>query len=261
VSGTRYTRYVIISSPRSGTHMLRTSLSAHPTVVCLAEMFNPDLADKEPYDASTSERTILDEHVFRKYPPQIEAVGFAIHRSGAPIGSWNGVWRLLEADAELRVILLHRYDLLRRYLSHCIMRERNRSGRREFEPEPRRYAPEALQAEFERYENELASFRRDFAKHAMLQISYEELCDRYEETLTRIQTFLGVTSRTLAPGTQRNEMRPPDRIIENFTELAAAFAKTRWAYFFKPEPEPQPQPRDSLDAACSATVTLIPVRS
>jgi len=231
--------------------MLRTALSRHPNIVSLAEMFNPDLIDKDLYDVSTPATTILREHIFREHPPEIAAVGFILHRGGAPIGRWEGVWTELEADAGLRVILLHRHDLLRRFLSHCIMRERNRSGRADFVPEPRRYERSALQAEFERYENELAGFRRRFAGHPILQVSYEELCRDFDAAIARIELFLGVAPHPLTPGTQRNPPTPAERLVSNFDELATAFAPTRWAWFFRRD-----LAIESLAGDASGTVNL-----
>ena len=249
--GHRYKRFVILSSPRSGTHMLRTSLNKHRNVESLAEMFNPDLIGDEAFDTLTPEKTILSEHIYRPYTSEISAVGFAIHRAGAPLGNWGGVWDLLEADQELHVILLHRHDLLRRYLSHCTMRERNRSGDKTLQPKPRRCEPEDLKGEFEQYEKTLASFKRRFGKHPLLQVSYEDLCARYAETLTRIQGFLGLPYQSVAPGTQRNPSIPPSHLLENFDELADAFARTRWAYFFRTLPG-----AGALSANRSATFSL-----
>jgi hypothetical protein len=251
MNGRDYTRFLLLSSPRSGTHMLRTALNRHANIVSLAEMFNPDLIEKELYDVSTPATAILREHIFREYPPEIAAVGFILHRGGAPIGRWEGIWPELEADLALRVILLHRHDLLRRFLSHCIMRERRRSGRGDFVPEPRRYEPSELQAEFERYEGELAGFRRRFADHPMLQVSYEELCSDYDATIARIELFLGVGQRPLTPGTRRNPPRPAERLVTNFDELAAAFARSRWAWFFRRDPGIEPLAGDA-----SGTVNL-----
>jgi hypothetical protein len=160
-----YRRFLILSSPRCGTHMLRTSFSGHPNVVARTELFNPDWNRNEPFDDSMPAATVLAKHVFRPYPGRVGAVGFALHRSGARLGNWLDLWRLLEADTDLQVISLRRDDLLRRYVSFCLMRERNRSGEGEaFMPAPRAYRAADLQAEFERAERELAVLAPFFTK-------------------------------------------------------------------------------------------------
>jgi hypothetical protein len=42
VDNSPYRRFLILSSPRSGTHMLRTSFDGHPSIVAHTELFNPD---------------------------------------------------------------------------------------------------------------------------------------------------------------------------------------------------------------------------
>jgi len=229
-----YRRFLILSSPRSGTHMLRTSFHGHPEVVAHTELFNPDWNRNEPFDDTLPAATVLRDHAFRVYPARVAAVGFALHRSGARFGAWPDLWALLEADAALHVISLRRHDLLRRYLSHCLMRERNRSGQgAAFVPAPRAYRPHDLRAEFERAERELAAFDRRFAGHPLLRVAYEQLRDDYGATLRRIQVFLGVRPRPVQPVTTLNASPPLERLIANHDELARAFAPTRWGWFFR----------------------------
>lgn len=229
-----FRRFLILSSPRCGTHMLRTSFADHPSVIAHTELFNPDWNVNEPFDDSIPAKRILDEYVFRRQPATIGAVGFALHRSGARFGNWPELWNLLEADAELAVISLRRNDLLRRFISFCLMRERNRSGLGDaFVPSPRAYRPADLQSEFERAESELAAFDERFADHPLLPVSYEQLVDDYAPTLRRIQVFLGVRPEPVRPATDRNGGPALDRLITNHAELAEAFATTRWSWFFR----------------------------
>jgi hypothetical protein len=225
-----YRRFMILSWPRCGTHMLRTSLGGHRDVVALAEMFNPDWTEDAPFDENTPAEKILNDHVFCDYPEGTRAVGFALHRSGARFGKWPGLWQRLEADESLHVISLRRNNLLRRALSFRIMVEPKTSP-----PEPKRMSPEQLRLEFERREQELTRFDQRFSEHPLLPVSYEELCTQYETTLGRIQAFLGVPTRPLQPGTTRERPRRLQDAIANFDELAEAFAATRWAWFFDEE--------------------------
>lgn len=254
----RYRRFLMLSSPRCGTHMLRTSFHDHPAVIARTELFNPDWNRKEPLDESLPARVILSEQVYRDYPARVEAVGFALHRSGARFGQWPTLWSLLESDTEIHVISLRRNNLLRRYISHCVMRERNRSGQgKAYIPPPRRYQPKELQSEFERAEKETADFDQRFAAHPLLPVPYEQLCDDYVATLRRIQVFLGVRARAVAPHTDRNPTPPLDQLISNFEELARAFADTRWAWYFREATPGKARGTDAqrpLSARCEVTL-------
>jgi hypothetical protein len=211
--------------------MLRTSLDGHPAIAALAEMFNPDWTEDAPFDENTPAETILQEHIFRSYPADTGAVGFALHRSGARFGNWPRLWQRLEADESLYVISLRRENLLRRFLSFRIMVEPKTQP-----PQPKVFRPEQLRAEFERRERELAEFDRRFSRHPLLPVRYEELCGDYEAAVGRVQAFLGVSPQPLQPGTTRDRPRRLRDAIANYDELCRTFAATRWAAFFHDEP-------------------------
>jgi hypothetical protein len=245
-------RFLILSSPRCGTHMLRTSFAGHPSVVAHTELFNPDWNRNEPFDDDTPTADILNQYLFRPYPPGVRAVGFVLHRSGARFGNWPDLWSRLEADTELYVISLRRMDLLRRYVSFRIMRERSRSGLGPaFVPARRAYRAEELQAEFERAESELAAFDDRFVAHPLLRVTYEQLCTDYSAVLRRIQVFLGARPQPVQPTTEQNTGPPLEHLITNFDELAAAFAPTRWGWFFRRQ-----APLMTLAASASGTFEL-----
>lgn len=224
-----YTRFMILSSPRSGTHMLRSALASHPSIVSLAEMFNPDWTEGAPFDANTPADTILSEHVFRQYPSSVRAVGFALHRSQARFGNWPDLWSRLEEDDELYVLSLRRRDMLRRYLSWRVMREPKREP-----PEPKEMTRAELEHEFLRHERELIDFDRRFERHPLLHVSYEEMCSDWPACIEAVQTFLGVPLRKLRPATEPNPRRRLAASIDGFDDLAAQFAATRWASLFRP---------------------------
>jgi hypothetical protein len=231
--------------------MLRTSFHGHTNVVARTELFNPDWNRNEGFDDATSATRLLAKHVFGPQPSQVGAVGFVLHRSGARFGNWPDLWDLLERDTGLHVISLRRCDLLRRYLSFCLMRERNQSGFGErFVPAPRAYRAEDLRKEFERTEQEIAACDARFASHPLLPVTYEQLCMDYEPVLRRVQVFLGVRPRPVRPATARNASPVPEDLITNFDALTKTFESTRWAWFF----QPANRPTDRLSARGEATL-------
>jgi len=244
-----YRRFVVVSSPRSGTHMLHSALRRHRHIVARSEAFNPDLVGHDAYDENTSTGEVFNHHVYSKQPPHVGAVGFLLHRADANIGPWGDIWDLLSADTEIRIIMLHRFDLLRRWLSFELMRERTRRGNRQYRPEPVVVEAENLRREFERYEGELVAFRQLFSRHDRLQISYEDLCHRWPQTLRELQLFLGVPQQVLQPGTEANPNIPLRQFIANYDELAQEFALSRWAHCF-------PAPGGALTAVARGGVEL-----
>jgi hypothetical protein len=190
-------------------------------------MFNPDWTNGAPFGERTPEAEILNEHVFCDYPPGIGTVGFRLHRHGARFGRWPLLWQILEHDPLLKVISLSRTNLLRRYLSYRIMRERKDSPRA-----PKFMTEEELTSEFILQEALIEAFNIRFAKHPILHISYEQLCNDWGQTIRRVQEFIGVAPIDLLPTTIANRRSRLAGAIEDFDDLASRFEKTRWAKFF-----------------------------
>ncbi len=225
----KYTRFMILSSPRSGTHMLRTSLNGHPHIEAKSEIFNPGFLKTEAYDENTPVQEIVSKHLFYQYDPNIRAVGFILHRSGAQFGNWPTLWTQLEKDKDLKIIMLNRHNLLRRYLSYCKMRDKNRS----ITACRRYFTVNELKQEFIRHEKEVAEFEQRFSGHEIIHVSYEELCSDYRATMYHLQHFLGVPVKPISPLTEKNQSKDIDQEIGNFNTLRDAFAETRWKWFFE----------------------------
>ena len=103
--------------------MLRSAIANHSRAICLAEMFNPHWNQNAPFSNQTPAQQLLNEFVWTEPPPGVDAIGFTIHRRGAPLGSRDNAFEVLAAEPGLRVIHLRRKSLLRRHLSFRIMKE------------------------------------------------------------------------------------------------------------------------------------------
>lgn len=266
VRSATYRRFVVVSYPRSGTHLLRTSLESHPDVVCQAEFFNSD-SPQLPYPLSTPTREILDAWIFPPFPATVKRAGFvlqAYHPRALKAfpgiranPAWDDVWPRLAAMEGLLVIHLERRNLLRRHLSHCMSRQtgiwhswdRRRVERishlappppEQVGNEPPRQSveidPDRLFEDF----HEVECWRRFAAEalgsHPSLTVTYEELCGEYTEACRRVQRFLGVREIDLEPAVRKLESRPLRDVIRNFHQLEAAFRGTEWESFFEEEP-------------------------
>jgi len=256
-----YTRFVLISHLRSGTHLLRSLLESHPAIVCQSEVFNSDDPDL-PYPLTTSSREVLDRWVYREFEPPVRCAGFVL-QVYHPLGlkafpgirenpHWLDVWDILEGMPELRVIHLRRGNHLRRHLSHVMARQSGDWHR--WEPDrlddvTHLHRPEIpgvggaqrpvvrldagrLREDFEEVEQLHARVTGRFRHHAYLPLSYEFLCDQPELAAQRLTQFLGVDSLPLRPAVSKLELRPLAECIENFSELKSEFSGTRWSGLF-----------------------------
>ena len=123
-----YRRFMILSGPRTGSHMLAQALNSAPHIVCFREVFNGRLDfiqyQVDGYD-DFSERDIalrkddpvrfLRERIFCDHPEGVRAVGFKFHYGH----QWDfpGILEALTGDAGLHVIRLERRNLLRMLVS------------------------------------------------------------------------------------------------------------------------------------------------
>lgn len=222
-----YRKFIILSSPRSGTHMLRTTLRNHPNIAARSELFNPDFIRNKPFGPETPALEILNKYIFRNYPDHIKMVGFIIHRSGTPFGDWPDLWSLLQEDKSICIISLRRRNLLRRYLSYQTMRTFRGKP-----TQPLTFNPEVLKEDFIYQEKEVEAFDQQFAGHPIIKVYYEDLCADYHRTVKKVLRFLKVKNQKLWPDEKGKPIRKLQEAIANYDDLKVYFSQTKWAPFF-----------------------------
>ena len=258
----QYTRFVIISHLRSGTHLLRTLLESHPGIVCQTEVFNSDNPNL-PYPLSTPVDTVLNDWVFRDFPPETECAGFvlqAYHPGGLKAfpgirenALWSEIWTRLQHMPDLKVIHLRRRNGLRRHLSHLMAR---RTGTwHHWDPEqvnevthlekpvlqkpdaatrPRlRLDAERLRLDFEEVDQLHRRVTTLFGGGMYFPLVYEELAADPERWGAELLRFLGLAPQALKSAVSKLEKRPLRDSIENFDELKRAFSGTPWQGYFE----------------------------
>nr|WED68931.1 hypothetical protein PJ912_01055 [Pectobacterium colocasium] len=95
---TRYQKFAIVSTPRAGTHLLRTLLGSHPNIEMHGEAFNRFGQHLLPYSVKdTTMETILHRHLFRPYFEYVEAVGFVLFRDLDSQWGDASIWPALQA--------------------------------------------------------------------------------------------------------------------------------------------------------------------
>jgi hypothetical protein len=125
---TDYVRFIILSGPRTGSHMLAQALNSSPHIVCFREVFNflqnfiqfevEGYDNFDPADLSLRQDDpvrFLDERIFGRHPDPTRAAGFKLHY-GQTMG-YPGLLERLVEDEGIRVIHLRRRNLLRMLVS------------------------------------------------------------------------------------------------------------------------------------------------
>lgn len=257
-----YTKFVIISHLRSGTHLLRSLLESHPQLVCQSEVFNSD-DPALPFSLDMPSRDILDQWVYRDFASSISCAGFVLqvyHPWGLRAfpgirenPGWGDIWALLEAMPDLHVIHLQRENLLRRHLSHLLARKtgnwhnwvpekaaaithlhplpvavENIAGRPAVTLDAER-----LQIDFEEVEALHQEVATRFAGGRYMTLTYEQLSGESDTQSARLLDFLELPPARLEAAVSRLDSRPLCESIRNFEALREEFADTRWSAFFQ----------------------------
>ena len=239
--------------------------------------FRGKARDKRVIDLrNTDPVKFLGQEVFRVYPAHLDAVGFKLlytqarsqkmwwdtpkysdwwkHMDGSRKAWWNAgsdLWSYLRSRTDIRIVHLVRENLLRQKLSGRLAKATNKwgvgatGGIAESEERPRvSLDPELCKRDFEAKERMQREAEQDFKDHDLLRTSYEKILSDPCAELTRIQRFLGLDVESLHTETQKQEKRPLDQAIINYSELHAAMEDTPWIRFFE-----ETDPDYEVDAA------------
>ena len=229
--------------------MLVNYLMSHSDVCCHAEVFGPKVVE---YYGLFIKRTpsamdllfefrardpigFLNNFVF--YAGKRKAVGFKFKFEELSLPQYTDLVEHIRRDTAIKIIYLTRKNLLKRYVSqHLAVHVHKRFNVHKGNPLPpavtTRLSASECESEFEFTNRREKKFHAFFSKHLMLEITYEDLVDNSEETLAKVQDFLGVERLELKTKLVKIQHRPMSEVLENYDEMKAYFADTDYAVFF-----------------------------
>jgi len=243
-----YTRFVIISSHRSGSNYLSSLLSSHPQIMSIGEIYNPSVLFADPGLPGLHRNRVakllrdlapvwfVKHGIYHAYPTHIRAVGFRYFYLHAQ-GRFHSVLDYLIAEKTIKIVHLKRRNLLRSYCSLLAAEQTGVwtvpvSSARTQPPVRLVLKPKACAAYFARMEHFMDTYDKYFTEHDMLQIEYERLLSDATHEQTRLTTFLGVAPYTLTAYTKRLNAAPLPSLIGNYASLERYFRGTKWHRFF-----------------------------
>ena len=202
------------------------------SIRCLGRPLENALRARARYaDPATFLRTVLFE------PGDRRAAGLKFKYEELSLRRWARARQALADDREVRVIHLRRDNLLERYLSQHVATRvthvfnvTSPEARREVDPV--RLRPDDCLADFTLTESRERHFAALFARHPVLDVTYEQLVDDRAATLARIEDFLGVDIVAVEPRSLKLRQVPVSEAIANYDELARFFEGTAYARFF-----------------------------
>jgi LPS sulfotransferase NodH len=244
-------RFVLLSSPRTGSTLMALALHSHPAVVMGSELFHPFEEERKAHamDPGTALAVLddyyhegddpvrfLEQHLYgRAYPPEKKAVGFKLFHFHLPDGPGAAFWSWLAAARDIRIIHLYRRRLLEAFVSMMIAIQ-TQEWRRPVSagsPVPQ-LPPLTIDVDkFKKYADALASYvdrmNATLKDHAMLTLEYQDdVVAQFEATVKQVEALLGIESRPLPQKLRKQARSPISEEVANFHELHDALEGTRY---------------------------------
>lgn len=145
-------------------------------------------------------------------------------------------WEFLRADQSLAVIHLQRRNILHTLISlkQAYMTSQWWSLKNGLQTTPPVYLdPEECCRYFEKLSDSAAEADAAFAEHPKINVVYEDLIEKQQETLQRIFAFLKVPSESVTTRMKKQNLASPRETIDNYKQLKSYFRNTRWDVFFE----------------------------
>ena len=146
------------------------------------------------------------------------------------------MWEFLRGDQSLAVIHLQRRNMLHTLISlkQAYMTSQwwsLKGGLRTMPPV--HLDPEECSRYFEKLSNSAAEADAAFAEHPKINMIYEDLIEKQQDTLQRIVDFLKVPHKSVTTRMKKQNLASPRETIDNYEQLKSYFRNTKWDVFFE----------------------------
>jgi LPS sulfotransferase NodH len=207
----------------------------------------------------------LQTYIFNRHLRSTQAVGFKLLYTQAHCQKtwwheadynhwWRGgtppslmpndkanLWQHLQMDDQLVVIHLIRRNYLARLISFrkaCLTGnwgEGATGGHGVDVPIQIDVDPSELRTDLEAVDRFERETDKNFAKHKVLKIAYEDLVQNATGVLSQVTKTIGISELKLSTKSRKQNTQPLRGSIRNFEELRKKFIGTKWEYLFAEE--------------------------
>ncbi len=219
-------RFVIVTTGRTGSELLVSLLDSHPRIVCDSEVLSIPRAHPRRLVLRRSTRARARGCAY----------GFKLVAEHARLQGPHDRSAFLRGFAErgFRIILLKRRDLLQQVVSSARGIETGHHHRQRDRAEftPMRVDPVAVLCSLAWFEDGITFIRSALAGVPMLELTYEDDLlepEQQQRAAERVCEFLGVSPAPVKTDLVKLAPRSLTDQLENFDEVAALLAQTRFA--------------------------------
>ena len=239
------TPFLVVGMPRTGSTLLTTALEQHPDVLMLSELFHWVTSERTgrhafvwkgrrtAYDGKEDALAFLRRTVWSDHGKA--AAGFKLFAEHLECPGTERLFERIRDEVQgLRVVHVVRNPL------DCWASRAAATATREWEataPSERnnlrlRANPRLVRRFLRDYERANTAMAQLFAGAGYLRVEYDDLATRFDETVAGVVAFLGLRPCELRPARRKQRGVSTADQVENYAELRAAFAGTRFAALF-----------------------------
>jgi len=236
-------KFVILSTQRSGSAFMVTSLTSHPDIHCYREVFLPTNPKPETYRTYRLQslprkmahlfqrKQLIDNYLTSLYADdQVKALGFKFMYSQAEKLPDVVTWL---KDHEVRVIHLIRVNTLKKIVSGETAKTRKLyHSTKPVEAIKVRINTRKLKRTLAYVSHQIETYRTAFKDNPYLELTYESFVANREQETQRLLEFLHIEPQ-ISLTTDLVKINPDslETLIENYDEVARTLSGTEFERF------------------------------
>lgn len=238
------TKFIILSTQRSGSTYLSYLLHSHPAVCVNGEMYHhthisgapgrPKLHNFFTFQLRNTLPVFFLNYFALTSPQPASVTGCRIMYD--QLAAFSPLENYVSTSTAIKIIHLKRKNLFESFVSFQLA---SRSGSWVTFNQPYRAEPPLVVSPKKclRYFKTVTKLRDAydllFARHETLEVWYEDLQNDPTFHSNRIFDFFGIQRKSVTSPTKKQSLQPVHEIVSNFSALRKFFAKSQWEHFFE----------------------------
>lgn len=232
-------KFVVLSQPRSGTHMVGGALASRPDVYQRGEIFGYNVPNL-PLGVPPSGRAVLEATWALGEQMGMRAAGGLMHPSVLRKPAWGrDAYDALLADPDVRIVRVFRRNLLHMLVS---LRQAEKCGHWRVPaghaaPQPRvRLGPvPRIVAQLDEWQAERQQFHDAFYERFrdVLPMWYEELVAEFDDAMHLVQEFLNLDNVKLTCPYVKQRQLPMSEVVEDWKSVVDGLRGTEYQVYLE----------------------------
>jgi len=223
-----YNKYVIIARSRTGSNLLNSYLNQSTQVIAKSEVFGR---------VKNKSEQKLWNNTFKKYAPHIKWVGFKIFYKHPVDSDSKFVWSKISRDKNIKIIHLTRNNKVRAELSKLIAFKTKKwaanTSKSDFKIPSLK--EKKISVDVELFLKEIQSvvenedyIRNKFSNHKIIEITYEQLSNKPEDTLKKIAENFNIKKFKIETPLVKQNTEDIADLVTNYNELEQKLLGTQF---------------------------------